>query len=286
MYICTNCCDYKYLTKMIVYDLETAIMSKGYKREKGLILEISLISIYNTTKSFTCFVMPFLEKYIKEDELDIYFQKYGANLKPTKKHIKNIGWNMKHAVPLNEALIQVNDFIKSINNQKLPLLVAHNGRGFDHRILKGNLQKCKLPMLDVLYSDSLHDITKKTFPNFHSHSLSYLHRTLCKNSNSFNWHTAYDDTLGLVEVIVECAYQECLNNLDNVWKYILQKPLLLKSLNTNLNINLDANKHKINSKTKEYIKKCFENSDIKKNNIVRYIVLSYSIDKIWKYRTK
>lgn len=272
------------MKRMIAYDMETAIMGRGYKREKGLILEVSLIDVLNSKNSYTCFVNPFLEQNIKEDEVDIYLQKHGAKLKPTKTHIKNIGWTMKKAKPLKEALLNIKNFIKTDDNP--PLLVAHNGRGFDHRILRGNFEKCDIDIPNVLYSDSLHDITKKTFPQFHSHTLGFLHRTLCKNSSSFNWHTAYDDTKGLVEIIVECAYMECLNNLEFVWNYIINKPEILKSLNTSLNINLDKDKHTISDSTKSYIETCFKNSDIKKNNVVRDIVLRYCIDKIWSYRAK
>ena len=80
---------------MFAYDLETAIMMRGYKREKGLILEISIMDVLNSKKKpYTTFVNPFLES-VEEDEVDIYLQKYGANLKATKTHIRNIGWSLK-----------------------------------------------------------------------------------------------------------------------------------------------------------------------------------------------
>ena len=45
---------------MFAYDLETAIMMRGYKREKGLILEISIMDVLNSKKKpYTTFVNPF-----------------------------------------------------------------------------------------------------------------------------------------------------------------------------------------------------------------------------------
>jgi len=272
---------------MFAYDLETAIMMRGYKREKGLILEISIMDVINPKKkSYTSFVNPFSEA-VEEDEVDIYLQKYGANLKATKTHIRNIGWSLKNAKPLKEVLKQTSSYITNDMSDKaaLPLLVAHNGRGFDHRILRGSFSRCNIDLPTVLYSDSLHDISKKAFPELHSHSLSFLHRKLCQNSQSFNWHTAEDDTRGLVEVIEQCAFKEVLNNLENVYQYICNDKELLDRLNKALRIEL-TKQHKITDKTRAYIETCFHNSEIKKNNIVKEIALSFSCDNIWRYRAK
>lgn len=270
--------------QMFAYDLETAIMTRGYKREKGLILELSIMDVHQPNKAYTTFVNPFLEENVPEDEVDMYLQKHGANLKATKRHIYNIGWTLKKAKPLKEVLSNTKQYINDKSN-KLPLLIAHNGRGFDHRILKGNFFKCNMDTPEVLYSDSLYDISKKAFPNLHSHSLSFLHRTLCTNSNSFNWHTAEDDTRGLVEVIEECAFQEVLNNTEKTWHYISNDIAKLTKLNKELGINL-TKQHKFTQNTKKYIEKCISSSEIKKNAIVKEIVLQYCCDTIWKYRAK
>jgi len=274
---------------MIVYDLETCIMKRGYKREETLILEIAAIDIIGK-RSFQSYVNPLIdaEKQLKTP-LNQLFVEAGANLRPTNSHIANIGWTYENAEKL-ETVMQ--KFIKFVNETKavedIKFVAAHNGRSFDHRIVCGALKKLGInrnSLGNINFIDTYYDIAKKTFPRQVSYKLIHLYKAIVSyDTTKVKWHTALDDTQALVDIIKLAAIEDFKNNLINAWDYVTIKPTFLKLINKEFKLELTKN-DKICPKAIANIKYKFENNkDLKHNKVLQNIAIQFCIERIWYLR--
>ncbi len=207
---------------MICYDLETAIMKTGYKREDQLLLEIGACDAFNPSITFHCFVNPCRRPLTKENYMDIFVE-HGAREYPTRRHTLNIKYDPVKAVPLKDALLQFLSFInqtKTLNSGKV-ILCAHNGRAFDDRIVSGSLQRTGLKWpKNLMFLDSYRDVAKKTWLSRRSYKLQNLHKNFCPENSNLKWHTALDDTLGLQHVVSAAARQTVCDRLEESVQYI------------------------------------------------------------------
>lgn len=208
---------------MICYDLETAIMKTGYKRESQLMLEIGACNAFDPSLTFHCFVNPSNQIITKDNFMDVFVAN-GARDYPTRRHAHNIGYDPLKAVPLRDALIQFLSFINqtdTLENSDNIVLCAHNGRAFDDRIVSGSLQRTGLKWPEnLVFLDSYRDVAKKTWLSRRSYKLQNLHKNFCPENSNLKWHTALDDTLGLQHVVSAAARQTVCNRLQESVQYI------------------------------------------------------------------
>ena len=198
---------------IIAYDLETAIMQRGYKRPQSLILEIGAYDLF-LNRSFRCFVNPTEEKLTKDNYLSV-LEAHGARPYPTKCHAENIKYEPEQALPLKVAIKQFLGFLQSAE-----ILCAHNGRSFDDKIVYGSLQRCGLEWpQDLRFLDSYYDVSKKVWPGRRSYKLQVLHRALCPEASSLRWHSALADSIGLANLLEAAARETVLNNVEIAAKY-------------------------------------------------------------------
>jgi len=220
---------------MISYDLETCLMKKGKSRKDVLILSIGAVDLIEERK-FHCYVNPLgsaKATYMHD------LENYGVRVKPTNTVMTNIHWRHEKAIEVQEALEKFDAFV----NAAKPILgkvilVAHNGRSFDHKILRGTYERanCRLP--DFAYLDSWHDITKKGWPKQRSHKLQDLHRSLCCNSLlQPKWHQSLDDAEALAEIIYSTAIEETAKRPRQAWSYA-RNHVILEQLNKNYAMKL------------------------------------------------
>ena len=191
---------------MISYDLETCLLKKGKKRKDVLILSIGAVDMMNPKRTFHCYVNPLASgryNYLKD------LESYGAKMKATNTVMRNIRWRYDKAKMPEDALLKFQKFIlETPIVLQVPIVVAHNGRSFDHKILHGAYDRADMALPDIRYLDSLHDITRKCYKKLKCHKLGVLHQTLCPNSE-FNphWHEALDDAKALTEIITATAVE-------------------------------------------------------------------------------
>ena len=208
---------------MICYDLETAIMGAGIKREQQLILEIGACDAFNPSKTFHCFVNPSNQLITKSNFMDVFVAN-GAREYPTKRHAFNIGYDPLKAIPLRDALIQFLTFINqtdTLDTSDRIVLCAHNGKAFDDRIVSGSLQRTGLKWPEKLvFLDSYREVAKKTWIGKRSYKLQNLHRNFCPENSNLKWHTALDDTLGLQHVVAAAARHTVCNRLQEAVQFI------------------------------------------------------------------
>ena len=176
---------------MIAYDLETCLMKKGKKRQDVLILSIGAVDILQG-RTFHCYVNP-LSSAKNEFLLDL--ETYGVQMKPTETVITNIHWRHEKAKPLPEALTMFETFIHGATQiMPKPVIIAHNGRSFDHKILLGSYRRLDQKIPDLCYLDSWHDIKKRlataTLPQTTSFT-KYVAQTLCCRQNGINTRRRY-----------------------------------------------------------------------------------------------
>ena len=199
---------------IIAYDLETAIMQRGYKRPQGLILEIGAYDIF-LDRSFRCFVNPTEQKLTKENYLQV-LEAEGARPYPTKTHAENIRYEPESALPLRVAMQQFLSFL-----QTAEVLCAHNGRSFDDKIVRGSLERCGLQWpSEMRFLDSYYDVSKKVWPGRRSYKLQVLHRALCPEASSLKWHTALDDSMGLAHLLGAAARHTVAENVELAAQYV------------------------------------------------------------------
>lgn len=227
---------------MICYDLETAIMKTGYKREHQLLLEIGACNAFNPSITFHCFVNPSDQIITKDNYMDVFVAN-GAREYPTRRHALNIGYDPYKALPLKNALIQFLSFInqtETLNSGKV-VLCAHNGRAFDDRIVSGSLQRTGLKWPEnLIFLDSYRDVAKKTWLSRRSYKLQNLHKNFCPENSNLKWHTALDDTLGLQNVVSAAARQTVCNRLEESVQYI-EAEYGIQKFNKTFSCNLPHN---------------------------------------------
>ena len=214
---------------MISYDLETCLMKRGKKRKDVLILSIGAVDIVQG-RTFHCYVNP-LSSAKKDFTKDL--EAYGVRMKPTETVITNIHWRHDKAKSLAEALGLFETFISGTTSiLPKPVLIAHNGRSFDHKIVIGSYQRLDRKVPDLCFLDSWHDITKKGWPKQRCHKLQVLHNTLCPNSIlSPKWHQALDDATALSEIVTATAVEEVAKRPRQAWSYACEHDSVFESLN-------------------------------------------------------
>lgn len=199
---------------IIAYDLETAIMQRGYKRPQSLILEIGAYDLF-LNRSFRCFVNPTEEKLTKDNYISV-LEAHGARPYPTKCHAENIRYQPEEALPLKVAMKQFLGFLQSAE-----ILCAHNGRSFDDKIVYGSLQRCGLAWpSEMRFLDSYYDVSKKVWPGRRSYKLQVLHRALCPEASSLKWHSALDDSIGLAHLLGAAARHTVAENVELASQYV------------------------------------------------------------------
>lgn len=192
---------------MISYDLETCLLKKGKKREDVLILSIGAVDMMNPQRTFHCYVNPLASnrnKHMRD------LEEYGVRMKSTNTVMRNIRWRYDKAEMPETALSKFERFVMDTPTVlAVPIIVAHNGRSFDHKIIRGAYDRADRALPDIRYLDSLHDITRKCFKKLKCHKLGVLHQTLCRNSDFRpHWHEALDDAKALAEVITAVAVEQ------------------------------------------------------------------------------
>ena len=226
---------------MISYDLETCLMKKGKKRKDVLILSIGAVDIL-TGKTFHCYVNPLSsvkQKFITDLET------YGVRMKPTQTVMTNIHWRHEKAKELTKALELFETFV---HNATLilpkPILVAHNGRAFDHKILLGSYDRIDKLKPELCFLDSWHDITKKGWPKQRIHKLQVLHQTICPDSTlSPKWHQALDDATALSEIVTATAVEEVAKRPRQAWRYACENNNVFEQLNKEHQFNLSSQRY-------------------------------------------
>lgn len=214
---------------MIAYDLETCLMKKGKKREDVLILSIGAVDILDG-RTFHCYVNP-LSSSKKDFMTDL--ETYGVRIKPTQTVLTNIHWRHEKAKQLHEALHFFENFV---GDAKLllpqPILVAHNGRSFDHKIVVGTYKRIERSMPEFSFLDSWHDITKKGWPKQRCHKLQVLHQVCCPHSLlSPRWHLALEDATALTEIVTATAVEEVAKRPRQAWSYACKHDSIFELLN-------------------------------------------------------
>jgi len=220
---------------MIAYDLETAIMQRGYKREQGLILEIGACDIFHPERQFRCFVNPCPTKLTAENYMEELISA-GARRYPTATHCNNIRYDPEMALPLSLALAEFLNFVGTD-----AVLVAHNGRSFDDKIVSGALSREGLEWgKGTNFLDSYHDVCKKVWPGRRTggYKLGNLYKKFCVHDNqSMKWHTALDDSIALSRIINTAAKETVLNNMEASGHYV-EKEYGLDKMNRELGVRL------------------------------------------------
>lgn len=236
IYIKAQNAIYRYF--MIAYDLETCLMKKGKKREDMLILSIGAVDIL-TGRTFHCYANP-LSSAKKDFLKDL--ETYGVRMKPTETVLTNIHWRHDKAKALDAVLHSFESFL---HDAKLllptPILIAHNGRSFDHKILIGSYRRLERSMPEFSFLDSWHDITKKGWPKQRCHKLQVLHQVCCPHSElSPRWHLALEDATALSEIVTATAVEEVAKRPRQAWSYACEQKDIFDHLNKAHHFKLSA----------------------------------------------
>jgi DNA polymerase III epsilon subunit-like protein len=233
---------------MISYDLETCLLKKGKKRKDVLILSIGAVDIMNPARTFHCYVNPLASGkagYLKD------FEEYGARMKPTKTVIRNIRWRHDKAIMPEKALCKFQEFIDDTPLiLQVPIVVAHNGRSFDHKIVHGAYARANMTLPDIRYLDSLHDITRKCYKKKQvgCFKLGVLHGVLCpKSTLEPHWHEALDDAKALTEIITATAIEHVARMPKQACVHATRHRTLLEAIEKDdiINMNVDCKRSMI-----------------------------------------
>ena len=214
---------------MISYDLETCLLKKGKKRHDVLILSIGAVDVMNPERTFHCYVNPLASN---RNRYTTDLEEYGVRMKPTNTVMRNIRWRYDKAKMPEEALIKFEAFVMQTPKiLAVPILVAHNGRSFDHKIIRGAYDRADRTLPDIRYLDSLHDITRKCYKKLKCHKLGFLHQTLCPNSD-FNphWHEALDDAKALMEIMTTTAVEHVARMPKQACEHAKRQEALLEAI--------------------------------------------------------
>lgn len=223
---------------MIAYDLETCLMKKGKKREDVLIVSMGAVDVLDG-RTFHCYVNP-LSSAKKQFITDL--ENYGVRMKPTQTVLTNIHWRHEKAKQLHDALHFFENFVRDATLLlPTPILIAHNGRSFDHKILLGSYRRLDRKVPELSFLDSWHDITKKGWPKQRCHKLQVLHQVCCPHSLlSPRWHLALEDATALSEIITATAVEEVAKRPRQAWNYGCEHSSIFELLNEKYAFKLSA----------------------------------------------
>ena len=223
----------------ITYDLETTFLQKGFRRGDTLIIEIALYG-KNKKNSFQQLVNP-LPKYANGEEviasLDTLHQSpeksiaFWVKLLMQKK-LLNTSVKRKSLEEKAQALstlFNASDlFVPTENALKDALLwgkdlawIAHNGKSFDSKIIKGNCKRYDLPV-EIDFHDSL-PFFKYYLKDQVSYSQPILYKSMFKGK--YMAHHALEDAKALHKMLCECVKEgDILSMFDGIQEKKKQLP--------------------------------------------------------------
>lgn len=118
-------------------------------------------------------------------------------------------------VPAKKALSEFIAFcILGTSVSSTPILVAHNGRSFDHNILRHHCHRLHLPQLTCKMHDSI-PVARQILPGLKSYSLGALHNKLI--GVEFQQHHALADAHALNRICQALTKHEDLPDVSCLW---------------------------------------------------------------------
>ncbi|XP_076088707.1 uncharacterized protein LOC143059102 isoform X2 [Mytilus galloprovincialis] len=174
-------------TSFIIMDLETTDLIR-----QNVIPHITQIAAveHDTGSQFSCYVVPKAPMSSgAEDITGIMWD--GTNLRLNGKVVA--------ALPIFEALSNFFLWLQKFNNA---ILIAHNGKKFDFRVLSNAADKCKLFNLYLESCVGCIDsiaVMKSKIPKLPKYSQPYLAEHVC--NKNYNAHNALDDVSMLNEIL-------------------------------------------------------------------------------------
>ena len=212
-------------------------MRKGFKRGETIILSIAAIDLYSD-RHFNVFVKPLpgicTTEALKED-----LEGHGARLDASLCVLSKINYDINRALPLKAALEMLKVFC-SYDSEACPVLLAHNGRSFDFKILLGNLSREKVEF-EFKGLDTYLDVAKKAF-RLQSYNLGKMYKAVVprKERQVIKWHNALDDCVALKAIVFACCrrlasrkiqfyFNASYETMNRVFKINLKKETLTTS---------------------------------------------------------
>ena len=199
-----------------VFDLETCLMKKGYKREETVILSIAAIDLYSD-RHFNIFVKP--TGVQTKEELLLSLKEQGARLDSSECVLNNIRYDVKRAIDLPVALELFKSFLE-FERSSVPILLAHNGNAFDFRILNGSLSKSEI---ELTYTglDTYTKLAKKVV-RLESYKLGNMYRSIVPKleRRKLKFHNALDDCIALKQVVFSCLKRHALKHVEAYFKHV------------------------------------------------------------------
>lgn len=255
---------------MICYDLETCLMHRGKKRDDVLIFSIGAVDLLEPERTFHCYVNP-----LASSKAGLYedLEAHGAKLAPTKSVLSKIRWRHDKALEPKDALQRFEAFLGDTQ-----LVCAHNGRSFDHKILRAAYRRASMTP-DLQYIDSLHDITRKTFKAQRCHKLGVLHAILCQESTLRpRWHEALDDAKALAEIATATAIEIVAQQPRQAWHYASERKDLVAAVNKEHDLKLDTSKRLCGRSIAAWpgVVRCTWSS-----KSFRQFALNYALHRVW-----
>ena len=216
--------------KWLTYDLESTFLRRGFKRPDTLIIEIALYGKSVPDKkrlaAFQRLVNPLKCYDTGEDVIESLHAagqspertlNFWVKLLIEKKFINSAARRLDHHGKANEIAKVLNDKKDMFVHPKDALTaaiefgkghhwVAHNGRSFDEKIIRGTCARETVTIEDVIFSDSL-PIFRKHLPDQPSYSQPILFKTMFVGQN-YHAHHAEDDARALHRMLSTILCEE------------------------------------------------------------------------------
>ena len=218
------------MMKWLTYDLESTFLRRGFKRPDTLIIEIALYGKSVPDKkrlaAFQRLVNP-LKSY--DTGADVIESLHAAGQSPErtldfwvkllieKKFINSAARRLDHHGKANEIAKVLNDkkdvfvhpkdaLTAAIEFGKGHHWVAHNGRSFDEKIIRGACTRETVTIEDVIFSDSL-PIFRKHLTDQPSYSQPILYKCMFVGQK-YHAHHAEDDARALHRMLSTILCEE------------------------------------------------------------------------------
>ena len=246
---------------MFAFDLETTFLQTGRKRHETIILSIGAISLLDD-RTFHCFLKPTDTDNEKEFYDDLALR--GVRIDATKNVVKKIEYDVRTAITAKKALRLFHIFL----GQK-PILIAHNGKSFDFKILQGSLDRNN-ETLDFVGLDSYHGICKKVL-HMQSYKLSHVYFALVNKQERLKFHTALDDSKALKQITIICCFRLVAKHLEDAFD------ALHEVINSTYNLELNPERG-LCREAKQLLKQALKQHESVPKNIKNKIV-EYAIKR-------
>ena len=219
-----------HMMKWLTYDLESTFLRRGFKRPDTLIIEIALYGKSVPDKkrlaAFQRLVNPLKCYDTGEDVIESLHAagqspertlNFWVKLLIEKKFINSAARRLDHHGKANEIAKVLNDKKDMFVHPKDALTaaiefgkghhwVAHNGRSFDEKIIRGTCARETVTIEDVIFSDSL-PIFRKHLPDQPSYSQPILFKTMFVGQK-YHAHHAEDDARALHRMLSTILCEE------------------------------------------------------------------------------